>query len=146
MLAIGGGYVNDIDTYQTRRTLGLLEAAVAEGIPAALVGQGIGPLTSPDLVAEASRVLPRVDLIGLREGRRAPALLERLGVPAERVVVTGDDAIELAARARLHRSSAQPSASACGSRTTRLLPSGPSRTCATRCTTPRPSTRRGSFP
>jgi polysaccharide pyruvyl transferase WcaK-like protein len=36
-----------------------------------------------------------VDLIGLREGMRGPALLEDLGVPAARVTVTGDDAIEL---------------------------------------------------
>lgn len=100
VLAIGGGYLTDVDGYQTTRTLALLEAAVDRGVPTALLGQGLGPLTDPALVAHARTVLPRVDLIGLREGRRGPVLLDQLGVPAERVVVTGDDAIELAASAR----------------------------------------------
>ena len=100
VLAIGGGYLTDVDPYQTERTLGVLAAAVEAGVPAALVGQGLGPLTDPLLVAHAARVLPQVDLIGLREGRRGPALLDRIGVPPERVVVTGDDAIEVAASAR----------------------------------------------
>lgn len=100
VLAIGGGYLCDVDPAQTERTLGLMEAAVAAGVPAALVGQGLGPLTDPTLLAHAARVLPRVDLIALREGRRGPDLLDRLGVAAQRVVVTGDDAIELAASAR----------------------------------------------
>jgi polysaccharide pyruvyl transferase WcaK-like protein len=37
-----------------------------------------------------------VDVIALRERRRGPALLERAGVATSRIVVTGDDAIELA--------------------------------------------------
>lgn len=103
VLAIGGGYLCDVDPAQTERTLGLMEAAVAAGVPAALVGQGLGPLTDPGLLAHAARVLPHVDLIALREGRRGPDLLDRLGVDAGRVVVTGDDAIELAASVRSAR-------------------------------------------
>ena len=60
------------------------------------MGQGIGPLADGGVLAAARRVLPRVDLIGLREDRTGGPLLAQLGVPAARVVTTGDDAVELA--------------------------------------------------
>lgn len=95
VVAIGGGYLTDIDRFQTSRTLALLELATDRGIPTAMTGQGIGPLRDPDLLEHAARVLPRVDLIALREGVRGPGLLRSLGVSDDRVVVTGDDAVEL---------------------------------------------------
>jgi polysaccharide pyruvyl transferase WcaK-like protein len=95
VVAIGGGYLTDIDRFQTSRTLALLELATDRGIPTAMTGQGIGPLRDPDLLDHAARVLPRVGLIALREGVRGPDLLRSLGVPDDRVVVTGDDAVEL---------------------------------------------------
>jgi polysaccharide pyruvyl transferase WcaK-like protein len=61
-----------------------------------MLGQGIGPLGGPALRRRAAAVLPGVELIALREGLAGPGLLRDLGVAAERVVVTGDDAIELA--------------------------------------------------
>jgi polysaccharide pyruvyl transferase WcaK-like protein len=67
----------------------------------ALVGQGLGPLDDPGLQARAAQVLPKVGLIALREGRQGPRILDRAGVAAERVLVTGDDAIELAYQARI---------------------------------------------
>jgi polysaccharide pyruvyl transferase WcaK-like protein len=100
VLAIGGGYLTDVDAEQVHRTLDLLEHAADRGIPTAMVGQGLGPLDDPVLRDRARAVLPRVDLIALREGRMGPGLLAELGVPAERVVVTGDDAIELGHDAR----------------------------------------------
>jgi RimJ/RimL family protein N-acetyltransferase/polysaccharide pyruvyl transferase WcaK-like protein len=103
VLALGGGYVTDVDPEQARRTLSLLEHAVDRGIPTAMIGQGLGPLENPALLVRAERVLPRVDFIGLREGRRGPALLSRIGVPIERTAVTGDDAIELGYGARQER-------------------------------------------
>ena len=96
IVAIGGGYMNDIDPWQFHRTLDLLNYGVRHGIPTAMVGQGLGPLTEPSLVARAAEVLPHVDLIALREDRVGPHLLAKLGVPSDRVLVTGDDAIELA--------------------------------------------------
>jgi polysaccharide pyruvyl transferase WcaK-like protein len=96
VLAMGGGYLTDVDPGQTRRTLGVLERAIELGVPTAMAGQGIGPLSDPALVAPARRILPAVDVIGLREGSRGPGLLADLGVSADRVTVTGDDAIELA--------------------------------------------------
>jgi radical SAM protein with 4Fe4S-binding SPASM domain len=48
------------------------------------------------LMAQMQAVLPRVDLIAVRERRTAPALLRSLGARSDRVFVTGDDAITLA--------------------------------------------------
>ncbi len=94
VLAQGGGYLTDIDLYQAHRTLNLLEYAQAQGVPTAMIGQGVGPIEDPGLLEHAARVLPGVGFIGLREGRRGPDLLSKFGVAPERVLVTGDDAIE----------------------------------------------------
>ncbi|GAA0907384.1 polysaccharide pyruvyl transferase family protein [Pseudonocardia zijingensis] len=96
VLAIGGGYMNDVDPWQFHRTLDLLSYGVRHGIPTAMVGQGLGPLTDPALRERAAAVLPGVDVIALREDRVGPDLLAGLGVPTGRIVVSGDDAIELA--------------------------------------------------
>ncbi|MCZ2858495.1 polysaccharide pyruvyl transferase family protein [Blastococcus sp. VKM Ac-2987] len=95
VIAIGGGYLTDVDRSQTARTLDLLEYATARRIPTAMLGQGIGPLEDGDLRERAARVLPAVGLIALREGLRGPAVLRGLGVRDDRIVVTGDDAVEL---------------------------------------------------
>jgi polysaccharide pyruvyl transferase WcaK-like protein len=103
VLAIGGGYLTDIDRPQTGRTLDLLEYAIAQRIPTAMIGQGIGPLEDADLRERASRILPAVGLIALREGLRGPALLRDLGVHEDRAMVTGDDAVELGYELRQNR-------------------------------------------
>lgn len=100
IIALGGGYLTDADRAQSNRVFGLMEHAVAHGVPVALVGQGLGPLDDPALRERAAGALGAASVIALREGRRGPALLESLGVSGDRVVVTGDDAIELAYRAR----------------------------------------------
>jgi colanic acid/amylovoran biosynthesis protein len=66
--------------------------------PTAVMGQGIGPLTSDALQKRMADVLPRVDLIALRERRESVRLLTSLGVSPERIVITGDDALEMAHR------------------------------------------------
>lgn len=70
------------------------------GIPTVMVGQGVGPLTGPGLCARASQILPRVDLIGYRNHRLGQPLLEALGVAPDRMLLTGDDAVEMAYRMR----------------------------------------------
>ncbi|WP_433755133.1 polysaccharide pyruvyl transferase family protein [Nocardia sp. CA-135398] len=100
VLAIGGGYLTDVDRYQAHRTLDLLEYASARAIPTALIGQGMGPMRDPYLVRRAEEVLPKVDFVALREGRRGPGLLDTFGVESDRVLVTGDDAVEFAYRSR----------------------------------------------
>ncbi len=101
VVALGGGYLTDADRTQTVRVLNLLEHACDVGVPVALVGQGLGPLDDPELQTRAAQVLPKVGLIALREGIQGPGILERAGVAGERVLVTGDDAIELAYQARI---------------------------------------------
>ena len=100
VVALGGGYLTDADPAQTVRALTLLEYASDQGVRAVLVGQGIGPLEDPALQRRAAETLPKMDFIGLREGRRGPEILRRAGVSSDRVMVTGDDAIELAYAAR----------------------------------------------
>jgi polysaccharide pyruvyl transferase WcaK-like protein len=100
VVALGGGYLTDVDPVQTVRALTLLEYASDQGVRAVLLGQGIGPLEDPALQRRAAEALPKMDFIGLREGRRGPEILRRAGVSSDRVLVTGDDAIELAYAAR----------------------------------------------
>jgi hypothetical protein len=80
--------------------LQLLEMANGRGVPTAIFGHGLGPLTDPEIFARAREVLPRVGLVALREGRTGPSLARALGVGPERVVVTGDDAVEVAYESR----------------------------------------------
>lgn len=100
VVALGGGYLTDADRTQAVRVLNLMEHAADAGVPVAFVGQGLGPLDDPQLQARAAQVLPKADLIALREDRQGPRILDRAGVAGERVLVTGDDAIELAYHAR----------------------------------------------
>ncbi len=91
----GRGALTDAFADEAVAMLEELRMADAAGIPSAMLGQGIGPL-GPELRRRAADVLSRVGAIALREDLVGPPLLERLGVPAARVHVTGDDAIELA--------------------------------------------------
>jgi len=96
LIAAGAQYMSDACRDDALRILDELQAAIEIGVPTAMVGQGFGPMEDPDLRARAQSVLPRVDLIFVRERLAAPALLKSLGVDPSRVFLTGDDAIELA--------------------------------------------------
>jgi len=96
----GGSWITDSFYDCSQRILQTLQLGQLFGKPTVLLGQGIGPLESPSLFSQAKQILPKVTLIGMREGQYGPALLERIGVPADRIFVTGDDAIELAYRNR----------------------------------------------
>jgi polysaccharide pyruvyl transferase WcaK-like protein len=92
----GAGAITDAFSADTATLLTLISVAHEERVPVVMLSQGFGPLESGTLRAAAAKVLPDVRLIALREGRFSPALLTDFGVAPERVVVTGDDAIELA--------------------------------------------------
>jgi polysaccharide pyruvyl transferase WcaK-like protein len=94
-----GGIADHFHDYANLVLLAL-QCAQSRGIPTAILSHGFGPLYSLDLRVKAAAILPRVDLIALRENRNSVPLLEALGVPLERVMTTGDDAVELAYRAR----------------------------------------------
>jgi len=100
----GAGDINSAFEPQAEMLLDLIELAKTLGVPTLLFGQGVGPVQSERLRARASKVLPHVDFIGVRESRRGVALLTEMGVDARRVMVTGDDALELAYDARMPQS------------------------------------------
>ncbi|NLT05413.1 MAG: polysaccharide pyruvyl transferase family protein [Solirubrobacterales bacterium] len=99
----GRGGLTDAFADEAAATLGELELASALGVPAALLGQGVGPLTDPALLARARAVLPAVAVIAVRERLLAPGLLAAWGVDPRRVHATGDDAVESAYAARPER-------------------------------------------
>ena len=98
MVVAGMGGVTDAFPDFAKGILETVNLAMRRGVPVAMMGQGIGPLTDPVLHARARSVLPRVGLIAVREERASVPLLRSLGVPSGRIVTTGDDAIELAYR------------------------------------------------
>jgi polysaccharide pyruvyl transferase WcaK-like protein len=65
------------------------------------MGQGFEPIDNPALRARAQSVLPELDLVGCREKKFGPVILQSLGVNPTKIVVTGDDAIELGYRWRV---------------------------------------------
>lgn len=93
----GGGYMTDSFEGLACSILNLLELAIKRSIPTAMLGQGLGPVESSSLFNRMKTVLPCVNLITLREKRSSISLLNALNVPqSKNVLVTGDDAIELA--------------------------------------------------
>jgi polysaccharide pyruvyl transferase WcaK-like protein len=103
VIATGGGYITDSFENHAIKVLETLRLAKKMGKPVVMFGQGLGPIKSPRLRRLAKDVLPGLDLIALREGREGLPLLKSLGVSSDRIVVTGDDAIELAYRQRPDR-------------------------------------------
>jgi colanic acid/amylovoran biosynthesis protein len=96
----GGGYLCDSDKRFLFPLFDRLEAAQARGVLTVMVGQGIGPLEDAELRKRAGEVLPKLDYLLIREEKLTRPLLDSLGVPPEKVLMTGDDAIEPAYRAR----------------------------------------------
>jgi colanic acid/amylovoran biosynthesis protein len=95
----GGGRLNDAFKVESLIRLETLELAQQSGAATALLGQALGPMQDPVLRARAARVLPRVDLIALRESPGSTALLDALRVRPRELIVTGDDAVVLAYQA-----------------------------------------------
>ena len=103
VIVTGMGGVTDAFPEFATALLDTLALAIHEKRYTAMVGQGFGPLQEPRLRALARAVLPRVDLIAVREERASVPLLLSLGVARERIVVTGDDTLETAYRIRTDR-------------------------------------------
>ncbi|MGF1634974.1 MAG: polysaccharide pyruvyl transferase family protein [Phycisphaerae bacterium] len=96
VLAAGGGYASDPFHEHAWKVFATLNLAQGLGKPTAMFGLGLGPFTRPDLLQHGGPVLRRLDVLGLREPETGPAVAASLGVRADRVFVTGDDAIPLA--------------------------------------------------
>jgi polysaccharide pyruvyl transferase WcaK-like protein len=99
VIATGGGYMNDL-FHMANNVLNTLQLAVTLQKKTAIFGNGLGPLRDSKTLLKAKCTLPAIDVIGLRENRVGPSLLKSFGVASERVIVTGDDAIELSYQAR----------------------------------------------
>lgn len=98
VLATGGGIFTDAFAENALAVLNTLEFAQDQGRRTALMGQGMGPVSDPMLKRRMAEVLPRVELVAVRERLESVHLLHSLGVAPDRIVVTGDDAIEIAYR------------------------------------------------
>jgi polysaccharide pyruvyl transferase WcaK-like protein len=96
----GMGGIADAFPEYAHDLLMTLSLALHYGKPVALVGQGIGPLETTELRELAGHVLRRADIIALREDLTGGPLLKSLKIKMDRTVTTGDDAIEIAYRAR----------------------------------------------
>jgi polysaccharide pyruvyl transferase WcaK-like protein len=97
VVAAGGGYLTDTWWWHAAGVLSLLDLSQRLGKPTAMFGQGIGPLRGRAVRAMASRVLPRLAAIGLREEVTSPGLAVSCGARRDAMWVTGDEAIELIA-------------------------------------------------
>ncbi|HZD64834.1 MAG TPA: polysaccharide pyruvyl transferase family protein, partial [Acidimicrobiales bacterium] len=94
VVAGGGGYLTDPWWWHGSGVLSVLGLAQRLGRPTAMFGQGIGPLRHPLVRRQARRVLPRLEVLGLREPVLGPAVLGSLGTGPIPATVTGDDALE----------------------------------------------------
>jgi|GEM_PF-870419 len=100
----GAGGFTDAFRDHALTTLELLDAAQRNAKPTVLVGQGLGPWDDERLRARAEEVLPRARALFLREKRLGEGLLRAWPVDwGERLRITGDDALEMAYRARPQR-------------------------------------------
>jgi len=98
--AIGAHYMSDPSKPYVIPLLDRLMVATKLGIPAVMLGQGMGPINDLELQAKAKEVLPLLSLIAIRENLYAPKLLKAFGVDHSKIMVTGDDATEMAYEAR----------------------------------------------
>ncbi len=95
LLVSGGGFITDLFR-SSERVLNIILLARSRNTPVYMFGQGIGPIRNSRLWEKAKRVLPEVQQIALREKKFSRPILQRLGVPDDRIGVTGDDAVALA--------------------------------------------------
>ena len=100
LLVSGMGGITDFFPEYAVNLLETRRLVKAHGALTVMVGQGIGPINNMELKSLAKDVLTKVDFILLRESLKSVPLLNTLGVPSERIMVTGDDAIELAYQRR----------------------------------------------
>ncbi|MDZ7319277.1 MAG: polysaccharide pyruvyl transferase family protein [candidate division KSB1 bacterium] len=96
----GGGYFCDSDKRFLMPLLDRIATAHAQGVITIMVGQGMGPIQDLEIIEKARKVLPKVDYLLIREEKLTRPLLDSLDMPSEKILMTGDDAIELAFVAR----------------------------------------------
>jgi len=103
VIATGMGGITDIFPKFAIELLDTLRLAMKCGAVTAMVGQGIGPIHDSELRTQAKSVLPHINFISLRENRIGGPLLRSLGVMQDRMLTSGDDAIEFAYQLRVEQ-------------------------------------------
>ena len=93
----GGGFIAD-PFGSADQAFSLIQLARIRNVPVFMFGQGIGPITDARLRRRAQYILPHVEQIALREKPSSLPVLRQLGIPREKIVITGDDAVALAYR------------------------------------------------
>lgn len=94
VVASGAGHITTTFEAHGLQVLELLRMGRALGARTVMFGQGLGPIHTQKLWVALRAVLPQVDLICLRDKRASLAVLDEIGVDRDRVMITGDDAIE----------------------------------------------------
>lgn len=102
LVVCGSGGFADSCREWNLSTLETMETAIQRGVPVAMFGQGMGPLSDKVVLSKARRILPKLQMITLRGSEGGAQLLESLGVARTEITTTGDEAIELAYDARSH--------------------------------------------
>lgn len=98
LVATGGGYLTTVFRDKLAWSLELFEAAREAGVPVALMGQGLGPFDDAGLEERLARVVRDAQLVTLRDPEASARWVESTGLARERVIVTGDDAVDVASR------------------------------------------------
>jgi polysaccharide pyruvyl transferase WcaK-like protein len=96
----GAGGFTDATRPWNISTLDTMEEAMQRNIPVAMFGQGLGPLSDPEILGRARKILPKVSMLTLRGGRGGSAVAQSLGLNSSQILTTGDEAVELAYEAR----------------------------------------------
>jgi polysaccharide pyruvyl transferase WcaK-like protein len=96
----GAGGFTDATRPWNISTLDTIEEAMQRNIPVVMFGQGLGPLSDPEIVGRSRKILPKVSLLTLRGGRGGSVVAQSLGVNSSQILTTGDEAVELAYEAR----------------------------------------------
>jgi polysaccharide pyruvyl transferase WcaK-like protein len=97
LVVCGMGGITNVFLPFAPNLLESIDLAASGGKAVVLFGQGVDPLDdNPKLKRRAAEVLRKVDIIAVREGLTSPRVLRGLGVSADKIRVTGDDAIEFA--------------------------------------------------
>jgi polysaccharide pyruvyl transferase WcaK-like protein len=95
VVASGGGYLTDAFWRHAVGVLSVLSLAQRLQKPTAMFGQGIDSIRSPLVRRQARGVLPRLAVLGLREGVTSPDAALCLGADRTTLRITGDEALEL---------------------------------------------------
>ena len=96
VVVTGGGFLTDAFIGHANDVLTTMELAQRMGKPTLIFGQGVGPLTCQKTLKRAGKILAKAPVIGIREERTGRNILNQCGVRNDRIVCSGDDAIQLA--------------------------------------------------